>query len=112
MDEQAWKIAHLNDAFREALGQGFNGHVIKTSGIGALPPEDQMQIFSLIKTFNAFDEDNDPYGEHDFGALDFKGERIFWKIDYYDPTMAWASEDPANPDQTVRVMTVMLAREY
>jgi hypothetical protein len=32
-------------------------------------------------------EDNDPHGEHDFGAFEHEGQRIFWKIDYYAPDM-------------------------
>ena len=31
---------------------------------------------------------------------------------YYDPAMEYESQDPSNPDQTTRVMTVMLASEY
>lgn len=108
--EQAEKIAQLNDEFRKVAGQG--GLAYMTLGIQALPPEDQIQIFNLVKTFNDFSEDNDPYGEHDFGAFDFKGDRVFWKIDYFDKSLAYGSENPADPEVTERVMTVMLAREY
>lgn len=110
MEDKAEGIARLNDAFREALGGGRN--VYATAGINSLPVEDQLHIFGLVRTFNDFSEDNDPYGEHDFGAFDHKGERVFWKIDYFAPDMQHGSEDPADPEKTVRVMTVMLAREY
>ena len=39
-------------------------------------------------------------------------ERIFWKIDYYDPSLDFGSEIPSDPAQTVRVLTIMLASEY
>lgn len=78
----------------------------------ALPEEEQFQIFNLVRTFNDFSEDNDPYGEHDFGAFDFKDNRILWKIDYYDKNLEQGSEDPADPIQTTRVMTVMMGYEY
>ena len=55
---------------------------------------------------------NDPYGEHDFGSFDYNGEKIYWKIDYYDKSYQYLSENPANPDITNRVLTVMLAEEY
>ncbi len=110
MERNSEKIARLNDEFRKSIGQ--RGHVYMTPGIQALPRDDQFQVFNLVKTFNDFSEGNDPYGEHDFGAFDFKGDRVFWKIDYYDHDMECGSEDPADPEQTVRVMTVMMAYEY
>jgi hypothetical protein len=61
-----------------------------------------------VETFDVFD----PYGEHDFGAFEHNGQRIFWKIDYYGLTMTNGSEDPSDPKHTVRMLTVMLASEY
>lgn len=29
--------------------------------------------------------EEDTYGERDFGAFTFRGERVFFKIDLYDP---------------------------
>ncbi len=55
---------------------------------------------------------NDPYGEHDFGAIDHNGQKIYWKIDYYDPDLKYGSKDPSGPVQTARVLTIMLANEY
>jgi len=104
------KIAELNDLCRTAMGVA--GKVIQTQGICALPPEDQSQIREKVETFNDFTEDNDPYGERDFGAFEHDGQKIFWKIDYYAPDMMHGSEDPADPSQTVRVLTIMLADEY
>lgn len=56
-----------------------------------------------------FDRDNDPHGEHDFGAFDYAGQRIFWKIDYYSEDMMKVIEAPSNTDLTKRVLTIMLA---
>lgn len=112
MNDQAQKIARLNDEFRQVAGWGSGGQVLMTAGIAAMSPEDQTGIFNLVRIFNTFTEEDDPYGEHDFGALDYKGQKVFWKIEYYAPDMQHGSEDPADPAQTVRVMTVMLANEY
>ncbi len=103
-------IAELNDLCRKALGVG--GRFYQTQGICSLPWEDQSAIREKVERFNSFTEDNDPYGEHDFGAFDHSGQKVFWKIDYYAPNMKMGSEDPADPSQTVRVLTVMLAEEY
>lgn len=57
-------------------------------------------------------EDNDPYGERDFGSIELEGERYFWKIDYYDRTLRFGAEDPADTSETMRVLTLMHASEY
>ena len=109
-ESEARKIAALNDLCRKAMGVA--GRLVQTSGISSLPPEDQSAIREKVETFSAFSPDNDPHGERDFGAFEHNGERIFWKIDYYDTTLCNGSEDPSDPKQTVRVLTIMLASEY
>jgi len=59
-----------------------------------------------------FTKDNDPHGEHDFGAIDLEGERYFFKLDYYTPDLSASSDDPADPEKTARVLTIMRADEY
>ena len=46
------------------------------------------------------------------GAQVRKGERYFFKIDYYDLTLEFRSDDPADPTKTTRVLTLMRADEY
>jgi hypothetical protein len=104
------QIAKLNDLARRAMGVACR--LVQTEGINALPRADQSAIREKIETFDAFMPDNDPYGERDFGAFEHGGERIFWKIDYYDRTLTKGSENPADPKETVRVLTIMLASEY
>jgi hypothetical protein len=104
------QIAELNDLCRTAMG--IAGKLVQTVGINALPLAAQSAIREKVEKFNAFTEDKDPHGEHDFGAFEHEGERIFWKIDYYAPDMQHGGEDPADPQQTIRVLTIMLASEY
>jgi hypothetical protein len=108
--DKAPEIAALNDLCRMAMGLA--GRTYQTRGISALPLKDQSAIREKVETFEAFTPANNPHGERDFGAFEYNGERIFWKIDYYDPTMTKGSEDPSDPRQTVRVLTIMLASEY
>jgi len=103
LDLQAASVAVLNDRFRRS---GFG--VILTHGIQAL--ENFEGLLGKVRMFNDFNEDNDPYGEHDFGSLRWEGEKVFWKIDYYDQNLEFGT-DPLNPD-CKRTMTVMLADEY
>jgi hypothetical protein len=113
VNQTAAKIAALNDLCRTAMG--IAGLLVQTSGLSALPAELQSAIREKVETFDDFTEDNDPHGEHDFGALSVEGisEKIFWKIDYYaDSACQWGSEDPSDPAQSYRVLTIMLASEY
>jgi len=108
--ENTKKIAALNDLCRTAMG--IAGRLVQTAGICALPLEVQSAIRQKVECFSDFTPDNDPHGERDFGSFEHAGERIFWKIDYYDRTLSFGSEDPSDPKQTIRVLTIMLASEY
>ena len=110
MPNNSHEIARLNDLCRTAMG--IAGKLIQTEGICALPAADQSAIREKVETFKDFSEDNDPHGERDFGAFEHNGQRIFWKIDYYARDLMHGSENPADPQQTVRVLTIMLAHEY
>ncbi|MVA97970.1 DUF3768 domain-containing protein [Nitratireductor sp. CAU 1489] len=89
------------------------GRHLITRGVAALPPVAQIEIIAKVRDFNVFTEENDPYGEHDFGAIEHEGVgTIFWKIDYYDLDYEMGSPDPSDPSVTRRVLTIMLASEY
>ena len=103
-------IANLNDQTRKYMG--VFGQAVMAPGIAEMSDLDKNAILDLVGKFDDFTEDNDPYGEHDFGSFGYNGKTIFWKIDYYNPTMDGGSEDPANPQQTKRVLTIMLSHEY
>ncbi len=83
-----------------------------TRGIAALGPLLVLKIDQAVRDFDAFTPDNDPYGERDFGSLTVKGHVVMFKIDAYDLDLHYASPDPADPDVTCRVITLMLAEEY
>jgi hypothetical protein len=103
------KIRDLNDQFRQNL-QG--GSIVITAGVHVLGLVRLIQLVERVTTFDQFTADNDPYGEHDFGAFEHGGERFFWKIDYFDKSLTIGSPDPTDPDITCRVLTLMLASEY
>ena len=102
-------IRQLNDQLRHSLRGGV---LVTTAGVRALGEARQLEILKAVAEFDRFDADNDPYGEHDFGALELGTDRLFWKIDYYDHALTSHSSDPADPALTKRVLTIMLAEEY
>jgi hypothetical protein len=103
------RIRSLNDDLRRSLAGGV---LMMTAGVIALGRAKQIAILDAVAAFDGFDADNDPYGEGDFGALQVDGERLFFKIEYYDRSLTGHSLDPADPSITTRVLTIMLAEEY
>jgi hypothetical protein len=108
-DSKTNVIRTLNDAFRRTF---VGGAVMITAGVEAMPADQRRALLQKVRSFDVFSEDNDPHGEHDFGAVDESGDRYFWKLDYYDRTMESGSPDPANAAVTTRVLTIMRADEY
>lgn len=102
-------IARLNDQFRQTF---IGGKVVMTARIAALPDTEQAQVIEAVRAFSAFTGDNDPNGEHDFGSFAIAGATFLWKIDYYDRDLEYGSEDPADPEVTTRVLTIMTAADY
>lgn len=100
-------IARLNDAARTSF---IGCRVVITRGIAAI--DDLDGLYAKVRSFAEFTERNDPYGEHDFGAVEHEGQTVFWKFDYYDADLLMHSPDPADPAVTCRVLTIMLAEEY
>lgn len=102
--ERAEKIAVLNDEFRKTVPMRAT---ITRGVVGLRCLNDLMQA---VRKFDRFTEDNDPYGEHDFGSLEWYDETVFWKIDYYDQALEYG-KDPLDIE-CKRVLTIMLASEY
>ncbi len=107
--ERRERIRALNDQLRRLQ---IGGRLMITAGVSAKGETFLTTALQAIGTFDDFTEANDPYGEHDFGALTIGSERLFWKIDYYDQSLTSAAVDPSQSDGCVRVLTVMLAEEY
>ena len=104
------QVRLLNDEFR-CFGIG-RGSVMLTAGIHETGPNFVQEVVSMVQACDDFTRDNDPYDEHDFGSFYIGGERLFFKIDYYDLGLQGHSPDAADPAMTHRVLTVMLASEY
>ncbi len=102
---QILKVAALNDAARQNAA-----NYTATRGVMALSDITISDIFVTVQEFTAFTEDNDPYGEHDFGSFTIDGQKVFWKIDYYTQDLSGGC-DPLDP-HCRRVITIMLAEEY
>jgi hypothetical protein len=107
---RADRIRLLNDNFRTTF---VGGKVVMTPGVAELPVDQKALVLLTVQHFADFDTAaNNPHGEHDFGSFELAGETYFFKVDYYSPDLNGGSEDPADPEQTTRVLTIMRADEY
>lgn len=107
--EKRDRIRELNDALRMTFTGGV---VVCSAHVAAMSADARSAALQAVRAFNRFDGDNDPWGEQDFGEVYAGGERLFFKIDYYDREMVGASPDPSDSEMTTRVLTIMLASEY
>jgi hypothetical protein len=108
-DINAAKIAALNDRARQRVDPC---RWVITQGVLACDPITVAELLIAVEDFDSFTEDNDPYGERDFGVIKLNGNTFFWKFDYYDVDLQMHSPDPSDATVTTRVLTVMLADEY
>lgn len=99
----------LNDELRKNF---LAGKAVMTPGIAALGEDAVQRLLQTIAVYDDFCIANDPHGEHDFGAFDFDGVEVFFKIDYFDKDLNLHSPDPSDAAVTERVITLMLAEEY
>lgn len=94
--------AETNDKLRQSIPQISPPNLLAvTCGVSALRGREVAHILQKVKKFDDFNEDNDPYGEHDFGSFDHNNRKIFWKIDDYNGKEGYNL-----------VLTVLLAEEY
>src|SRR5689334_10060707 len=95
------RIRELNDALRthtDPIGAlMMNGQLVITDGIASRGNEFIAKAAAAVRAFDDFKADDDLHGEHDMAFLVVDGERIFFKVDYYDYALKWHSPDPSDP---------------
>ena len=110
LEEQRRALIRLqNDRFRITF---LGGQVMMTVGVKGRGDAFVKGCLDAVRAFETFNEENDPYGEHDFGVLEVDGQKVYWKIDAYDHDLRYGSEDAADPALTLRVLTFCLPEEY
>lgn len=116
-EHHARRIAEQNDQFRKHVLTGGpagtpQGRIVMTRAVAEVGPTFQMEVTRAVMADETFTEDNDPYGDHTFGAVTVQGRKVWWKIDLYDLDYCWGSETPDDPSQTRRVLTIMFPSDY
>ena len=113
-------IAAHNDAFRKlaCLGtpseRAIPGRMHVTRSLMEAVDGFMDEAVKATGDFDVFEPENDPDGCHDFGVVDIRGEKVFWKLDLYeaDSDFRYGAEAPDNPATTMRVLTIMMASDW
>ncbi|KZX95104.1 MULTISPECIES: DUF3768 domain-containing protein [unclassified Sulfitobacter] len=113
-------IAAQNDAFRRfaclgiAPDQAIQGRLVVTQSLIEAGDGFVTEAVKATGAFDTFEPENDPEGWHDFGAVTIRGETVFWKLDLHEASsdFRYGAETPGNPKTTMRVLTVMMARDW
>lgn len=98
------KIVELNDQLRMTFR---GGRVQMTPAVRDLDPSLRGRALSVLSRYNKFSGDDD----HQGGVFIFAGYSFEWHIEYRALDGTGFSRDPANPDCTLRVLTLYLARD-
>lgn len=107
------RIAAQNDAFRQSGPIPSNyGKWVVTSSVHDMGPVFVALCLEAVGSFTAFTEDCDPYATHEMGGFEIQARKVWWKIDLYDADYAFGSPEPANPEVTRRVLTVLFPEDY
>ena len=98
----------LNDHFRKT-GQG--GIVTLSMGLHKLG---QAEVDNVMKQLagEKGDKSVEAGSEHDMGEIQVGNRTVSWEINYYNKELDDVSDNPTNPDQTTRFMTLLLSTEY
>jgi len=102
-EEKFREMAHRNDVIRKL---GLN--VTLTKKAAELP--NLEELLYRVRSYNDFNTKIDPEGWHDMGRFEWRGQKVIWKIDYFNETLQ-RFEDPLS-EECKRVLTVMLKSEY
>jgi hypothetical protein len=98
MDKRA-RIIELNDRLRTTFK---GGRVQMTRGVHELDDRLRGRALSVLARYNKFDADS----AHDWGTFIFAGFAFEWRIEYRGKDGTGRSPDPADPEQTFRVLTL------
>jgi hypothetical protein len=95
-----------NDALRQTFT---GGRVVLSPGVLSLPPQTNEEVLERVRSFSAFDAENDPH--HDFGRFDLAGVPYVFEVDCFARDIA-ASKDAIDTGKATRTLTIMRADEY
>lgn len=98
------KVVALNDQLRTTFK---GGRVQMTRTVYDLDDRLRGRALAVLARYNKFD----PANEHDCGVFIFAGFAFEWRIEYRGKDGIGQSPDPADPDRTMRVLTLYVTED-
>ena len=98
------KVVALNDQLRTTFK---GGRVQMTRSVYDLDDRLRGRALSVLARYNKFAPDS----EHDCGVFIFAGFAFEWRIEYRGNDGLGQSPDPADPDRTMRVLTLYVTND-
>ena len=103
MQERA-RIIELNDRLRTTFT---GGRVQLRVGTHCLDAQIRGRALYVLSKYTRFTPDD----EHDFGYFTFAGFQFEWQIDYRSADGRARSQNPADPNGTLRILTLYVVRD-
>jgi Protein of unknown function (DUF3768) len=102
------RICELDDNLRKSFS---GGEVVLTASVAALPNMVKAAVLDQVALFEVFNEENDPYGMHDYGSFDYRSREFFFKIEFFTLEPSDVPLDLTDPKKALRIMTVGLVQD-
>jgi hypothetical protein len=98
------RVIALNDRLRTAFT---GGRVQVHAGLYCLDAQIRARALYALSKYNRFAPDD----EHDFGYFTFAGFQFEWQIEYRRADGHGLSQNPADPNCTLRILTLYVVRD-
>ena len=104
---QSKQITELNDKFRKQ--ELSSDRLTLSPKVEALPENKKELLINAVSNVDYFVEGD---SSHDLGLVTVEDTYYLWEIDYYDKNLRSSSPNPADPNCTTRVLTILRMDEY
>ena len=98
------RIIELNDRLRTTFK---GGRIQVHTGLHCLDAQIRGRALYALSKYHRFTPDDD----HDFGYFTFAGFEFEWEIEYRTEDGVGRSQDPADPNHTLRTLTLYVVRD-
>jgi hypothetical protein len=88
---------------------------IPTVFVGALghaATVEKLAVYKAVREFAALPNGDLPCRANDFGTFTLNGQDYAWKIDHYDHSREFGSDNPADPSVPKRVLSIFYADDF